>query len=159
MKRILSLACMTFLIFCKQFACAQGAAGESGNYIVVIGAFSIKENADRLVSNARKKNLNASFEINKIRNLYYVYILETGDKTVAVSEAQRLRDGSSFADTWVYNGTLGELVVVKEPEVVAEVHAVEVKPIVAEPKPIPIDPAMENEEKINHHKFSKPHIQ
>jgi outer membrane protein OmpA-like peptidoglycan-associated protein len=54
-----------------------------------------------------KKHLHAQFMINPNRNLYYVYVLSTIDRAEAIDEALRLRKQPEFADTWVYNGTLG----------------------------------------------------
>jgi outer membrane protein OmpA-like peptidoglycan-associated protein len=79
------------------------------NY-VVIGAFRIHRNATRFTSHAKKDlQLPAKYELNKIRNLYYVYVLNTSDRDEAIAEANRLRSESEFKDTWVYNGNLGDL--------------------------------------------------
>lgn len=81
---------------------------QSSNY-VVIGAFSIHKNAIKFTTSASKKNhLEAKYEMNKGRNLYYVYVLSTNDKQQAIEEAIRLRKESPYNDTWVYNGWLGE---------------------------------------------------
>lgn len=80
---------------------------EHPNY-VVIGAFAMHRNAIRFTDHAhRDLNLNARFEINPDRNLYYVYVLSTDNREAAVSEARRLRSKSELRDTWVYNGILG----------------------------------------------------
>jgi outer membrane protein OmpA-like peptidoglycan-associated protein len=75
------------------------------NY-VVIGAFSKQTNAIRFTDHAQKDlKLNAKFEMNVRRNLYYVYVLSTEDLALAVQEARRLRTESEFRDTWVYRGS------------------------------------------------------
>ena len=75
------------------------------NY-VVIGAFSKQKNAVRFTDHAQKDlKLNAKFEMNIRRNLYYVYVLSTEDLTTAIQEARRLREESEFRDTWVYRGS------------------------------------------------------
>jgi outer membrane protein OmpA-like peptidoglycan-associated protein len=75
------------------------------NY-VVIGAFSKQTNAIRFTDHAQKDlKLDAKFEMNVRRNLYYVYVLNTDDLAVAVQEARRLRAESEFTDTWVYRGS------------------------------------------------------
>jgi outer membrane protein OmpA-like peptidoglycan-associated protein len=78
------------------------------NY-VVIGAFSIRKNAMRFTSHASKQvqsfNLNAKYQLNTNRNLYYVYVLTTPDHEQAILEAKRLRRETEFADAWVYNGS------------------------------------------------------
>ena len=75
------------------------------NY-VVIGAFKNQNNAIRFTSHAQKDlKLDAKFEMNVRRNLYYVYVMNTEDLGVAVQEAKRLRTESEFTDTWVYRGS------------------------------------------------------
>lgn len=75
------------------------------NY-VVIGAFSKQPNAVRFTKHAQRDlKLDAKFEMNRRRNLYYVYVLSTQDLTLAITEAKRLRSESEFTDTWVYRGS------------------------------------------------------
>jgi outer membrane protein OmpA-like peptidoglycan-associated protein len=74
---------------------------------VVIGAFAVRDHANVWVENAKKMNFNAVSAINPVRNLYYVYVLHTLDREVAVIEANRVRKGSPYSDTWVYTGALG----------------------------------------------------
>src|SRR5688572_18558461 len=79
-------------------------------HYVVIGAFRIYRNATRFTSHAQKDlKLNAKYELNKNRNLYYVYVLNTPDLDEAITEARRLRSESEFKDTWVYRGSLGKI--------------------------------------------------
>src|SRR5688500_7712246 len=85
----------------------QGRMDERPNY-VVIGAFRMYRNAIRFAQHAHKDlKLDAKFELNPYRKLYYVYVLSTADQTLAITEAKRLREESEFRDTWVYFGTLG----------------------------------------------------
>ncbi|MFM7486683.1 MAG: OmpA family protein [Cytophagales bacterium] len=79
----------------------------NSNY-VVIGAFSIPKNAIEFTEEVRKHNLSAEYSINPVRNLFYVYVLHTGDRQVAFEEAKKLRKKSPYSDTWVYTGLLGE---------------------------------------------------
>src|SRR5688572_23578151 len=86
----------------------QGRMDERPNY-VVIGAFRMYRNAIRFTQHAHKDlKLDAKFELNPYRKLYYVYVLSTADQTLAINEAKRLREESEFTDTWVYFGTLGD---------------------------------------------------
>lgn len=79
------------------------------NY-VVIGAFAKQTNALRFTNHAKRDvKLDARFEMNKRRNLYYVYVLTTHDLPVAIEEAKRLRVESEFTDTWVYKGSFNDL--------------------------------------------------
>lgn len=74
-------------------------------HYVVIGAFSIKGNAERFTAAASKYN--AHFDINPNRNLFYVYVLTTDNVKDAIAEARKLRKESPYFDTWVYYGILG----------------------------------------------------
>jgi outer membrane protein OmpA-like peptidoglycan-associated protein len=77
------------------------------HFVVVIGAFAIKQNAERFTQLANLKNMKARFEFNPNRGLYYVYTLTTSDKAQAMSEARRLREVTSYFDAWVYQGSVG----------------------------------------------------
>jgi len=78
------------------------------NY-VVIGAFAKHKNAINFTASAKKsQNLDARYEMNFNRNLYYVYVMTTGDKVQAIEEALRLRKETPYFDTWVFSGLLGE---------------------------------------------------
>lgn len=71
------------------------------NY-VVIGAFAIEKNAIRFTKEANAQHLEARFDMNRSRNLYYVYVMNTDDHQRAVDEALRLRSMTNYRDTWVY---------------------------------------------------------
>jgi outer membrane protein OmpA-like peptidoglycan-associated protein len=78
------------------------------NY-VVIGAFAKQRNAVRFTAHANKElKLQAHFEINPNRNLYYVYCLTTANTAQAIDEAKRLRTETVLQDAWVFKGILGE---------------------------------------------------
>jgi outer membrane protein OmpA-like peptidoglycan-associated protein len=130
---------------------AQTESAEPDNFIVVIGAFSNPDNANRFVKLSKKYKVEAKAELNKIRGLYYVYVLQTGNKTSAMIEAERLREETPMKDTWVYNGSLGDVLVrVPEPEPEPEPTPVqtpveEIKVVATEPPP---PPAKTEEEKI-----------
>jgi outer membrane protein OmpA-like peptidoglycan-associated protein len=125
---------------------AQTESAEPDNFIVVIGAFSNPDNAERFVKLSKKYKVEARAELNKIRGLYYVYVLQTGNKTSAMIEAERLREETPMKDTWVYNGSLGDILVrVPEPEPVQTPPVEEVKVVAAEPPP---PPAKTEEDKI-----------
>ena len=133
---------------------AQNGMGE-GNYVVVIGAFAVKENADRFSKQGQQQRLNAKVEINKLKDLYYVYVMQTMDRELALSEVVRLRSSSPFKDAWAFNGSLGELITKKEEpkqepviEKVAPVEVTKVEVTILEPVPTPVDPAKLREEQI-----------
>lgn len=86
----------------------QGRIGDERPNYVVIGAFRVYKNAIRFTAHAHKDlKMDAKFEMNPYRKLYYVYVLSTDDQELAINEAKRLREESEFTDTWVYFGTLG----------------------------------------------------
>lgn len=120
---------------------AQNDAAEPDNYIVVIGAFASESNANRFVKQAKKYNVAPKSELNKIRGLYYVYVLESGNKTEAITEAERLRGSTPMKDTWVYNGNLRE-VVVRVPEKQPEPVAVQPEPTPVQPQPETVQPVV-----------------
>ncbi len=98
---------------------AQLPSTDTVNY-VVIGAFSIKNNAVKLTRRATNLKYTARFEFNSERSLYYVYVLQTADHDAAIREALRLRGESEFTDAWVFNGSLG----VSAPGPVADINPV-----------------------------------
>ena len=92
----------------KVYSREQARPDELPNY-VVIGAFSIHKNAIRFTSHAHANlHMDARFEMNKSRHLYYVYVLNTPDRMQAITMANKLRTESEFTDTWVYSGFLGQ---------------------------------------------------
>jgi outer membrane protein OmpA-like peptidoglycan-associated protein len=76
------------------------------NY-VVIGAFAKQKNAVKFTNDANKNKFPARFEMNHNRNLYYVYVLTSQDREYAISEALKLREETTYFDTWVYSGSFG----------------------------------------------------
>jgi outer membrane protein OmpA-like peptidoglycan-associated protein len=95
---------------------------------VVIGAFKIHRNAVRFSDHAQSMSLNAKYEKNANRNLYYVYVLKTADRAAAITEANRLRTESEFTDSWVYSGSFTQDAA---PAVVAS-RSVDVNPVTEE---------------------------
>jgi outer membrane protein OmpA-like peptidoglycan-associated protein len=78
----------------------------NNQYYVVIGAFAVHDNATNFVKHASSLQLPASYALNTDKNLYYVYVLRTDDRTKAVEEAQHIRSAENFTDTWVYHGQI-----------------------------------------------------
>lgn len=78
------------------------------NYVVV-GAFAVQKNAVRFTRHVHNAlHLDAKFEMNYVRNLYYVFVLNTADRSEAIAEAQRLRNESELKDAWVYSGSFSQ---------------------------------------------------
>ena len=80
------------------------------NY-VVIGAFAFIRNAERFTAFAReKKDYDAKFAINPLRNLYYVYMFSSDSREEAVEVVLKVReDHPDLWDAWVFSGSLGAL--------------------------------------------------
>lgn len=104
------------MLFIFWLSCINVSAFHNANHpndsiphYVVIGAFSIQKNAINFVQHVNKDlKLNARFDINPNRNLYYVYCLSTNQSREAINEALRLRGETELQDAWVYHGLLGK---------------------------------------------------
>lgn len=106
MKKCYFFGLVGLLIFQSAFkAPGQLPDPQYPNY-VVIGAFEFKKNAVKFTNKASSE-FKATYEVNPNRNLYYVYILKTGNRQEAIAEALRLQANSPYTDTWVYSGPLG----------------------------------------------------
>jgi outer membrane protein OmpA-like peptidoglycan-associated protein len=104
---------IVFAIMCTIAANSQGfrpdpRPGKASTNYVVIGAFAIEAHAIQHVATAKKMHFSAGFAINKRRNLYYVFVLETDNREMAFGEAGRIRVKTPFWDTWVFTGHLGQ---------------------------------------------------
>lgn len=106
--------------------------GSAENYIIVIGAYSVKENAVKFSKQSAQQKLNPKVEQNKLNSFYYVYINEIGNREQALSEVKKLRSSSPYKDAWAFKGTLGELITVEVPKK----EPVEVKPEIVIPEPV-----------------------
>ncbi len=138
---------LIFLMLTGGFAIAQPTLEKPHNYVVVIGAFSIRDHADHFVDKAKKQNMTPQVELNRVRSLYYVFVGETDDREVAIKEANKLREEGTFKDAWVFfDGTH------LENKPAQDIHPVTQEPIVPvvqppvgmvlakepEPEPIPV---------------------
>ncbi len=130
MKNFLMLYLILFCIAGKE-ASAQTGTDPQSDYLVVIGAFAVKENATRLSSQAKKLNLNPKVELNPIKNRYYVYVSRTPDRDAAILEATKIRELGKYNDTWVFVKAEAPPKVVEKPvEVIVETAPA---PVVTEP--------------------------
>ncbi len=133
MKAFALMCCL--LLACSVYhAKAQSSNGAIPNYAVVIGAFSVQANAARFTKQVKKQNLKPLTQFNEIKNLYYVYILETNDLDAAVVEAKRLQNDGPFRDAWVFNRAPAQPVIetIIEPIVIQEKPKEEVIVVVPE---------------------------
>jgi outer membrane protein OmpA-like peptidoglycan-associated protein len=115
MRKLNFFALVSLFLVIASLICRDAAAlhqestrFQPGVNYVVIGAFAIHQNAIRFTSHARSLKYDARYEFNPNRGLYYVYVLDTRDREMALSEARRLRVESEFIDAWVYGGALSE---------------------------------------------------
>ena len=123
------LSAMMLTIVTSSFSRGQNASDSL--YYVVIGAFANPRNAAEFTENVKKEYREAQSSIAGLRKLHYVYILETSDRELAISEAVKLQKESRYSDTWVYLGLLGDspqIVRFEKPVVVEEVAQNESKP-------------------------------
>lgn len=88
------------------FSFAQ--SGEAPTYYVTIGVFAKLDNAQRYTDKANKNNFNAQYAINQQRKLYYVYLLETGERKKAFAFMIKMRAETEYKDAWLFIGKLGE---------------------------------------------------
>jgi len=105
--------------------------GEAPTYYVTIGVFAKLDNAQRYTDKANKNNFNAQYAINNQRKLYYVYLLETGDRKKAFAFMIKMRAETEYKDAWLFIGKLGE-------------EQVEVIQPIIEEKPIEIVPVVKD---------------
>jgi outer membrane protein OmpA-like peptidoglycan-associated protein len=134
------------VVLVGQPALAQGPASP-GNYVVVVGAFAQPANATKFSRLVKQQKLKPFLEINKEKNVQYIYVMETNNHDEAIAAAKRLQDAGPFRDAWVYSRGL----IVEQPPVVEEKkQEVKVEPIViVEPvkeEPPPVDSAKLKEE-------------
>jgi outer membrane protein OmpA-like peptidoglycan-associated protein len=74
------------------------------SFYVVVGVFAIKDNAERFTASLNESNHPASYEFNENRNLYYVYALQTEDRSSAITLVYQLRKVTGLEKTWIYKG-------------------------------------------------------
>jgi outer membrane protein OmpA-like peptidoglycan-associated protein len=110
MIRFFALAGVFLILVSKPaaFAHTDQLSEQYDNY-VVIGAFAIKQNAINFTDEAYKEKLHAKYDLNRSRNLFYVYVLNTDDLQQAIDAANAIRQRGKYADTWVYKGGFDQL--------------------------------------------------
>ena len=68
-------------------------------YSVVVGSFSVKSNAESLVSRLRAQGYDAQLAYNSARDMYRVVASSYADKASAIQSRTRLRD--TYPDAWL----------------------------------------------------------
>jgi outer membrane protein OmpA-like peptidoglycan-associated protein len=99
---------MLIFMLTSNFSYSQDSLGPDDSFYVVIGAFANPRNAIDHTEKAKQRKYDAQYSLNPKRNLYYVYILNTNERTGAVELAVKLQAGTFYSDTWVYTGLLGD---------------------------------------------------
>ncbi len=119
---------LVFLIAFGSSSFSIAQSGEAPTYYVTIGVFAKLDNAVHYTDRANKNNFNAHYAINKPRKLYYVYLLETGDRKKAFAFMIKMRAETEYKDAWLFIGKLGE----EQAEVVKPIEEkpIEIVPIV-----------------------------
>jgi outer membrane protein OmpA-like peptidoglycan-associated protein len=70
-------------------------------YYVIVGAFAVKNNAERFNTTLHEKQIQSEYAFIPSRNLYYVYTLTDQSVSRCMQEAKELRKQSQFNDAWV----------------------------------------------------------
>lgn len=108
MKPVLIFCGALFLLVFRPLAVAIAQDITDYPYYVVVGAFAVDDNARSFVKQVASAYPDVQSRMNKVRNLRYVFVLSTSDKTLAFAEARKLRQLKDYDDTWVYHGPLDE---------------------------------------------------
>lgn len=113
-------------------------SAQNRQYYVVIGAFAKESNAKKFSGFSRSRFFQSTYELNTARNLFYVYVIKTGNKKEAFDQVRILQKEEAFRDSWVFRGALGTSipVAITKPEPESQQT-----PILAETEPIPTDTA------------------
>ncbi len=127
----LALVLVTLQTLSAQSSRREGQA----NFVLVIGAYKVPENAARHARQAKKQKYQPSVELNNDKNLYYVSIMQTDDHDAAINEAKKLQSSGPFRDAWVFSRVPYTPPVVEQPvvEQPKEEPKVEVVPEVVKP--------------------------
>jgi outer membrane protein OmpA-like peptidoglycan-associated protein len=108
---------------------------QQGNFVLVIGAYKVPENAARHARFAKKQKFQSSVELNNDKSLYYVSIMQTDDHDTAINEAKKLQATGPFRDAWVFSR------VPYTPPVVEQPVVEQPKEVVKDPEPVVVKPA------------------
>lgn len=125
-----ALLLLLSFIFSHSFA-------QSQQYYVVIGAFAKESNAIKFSGFSRSRFFQATYELNPVRKLFYVYVIKTTDKKAAFNQVRILQKEEAFRDSWVFKGTLGNEIVPEVPPVVVKPEDPPADTVMVEPEPEP----------------------
>jgi outer membrane protein OmpA-like peptidoglycan-associated protein len=147
-------------IFSLESYCQQAAFPEG--YYVIVGAFAVKENAEKFNHALQTKQMKSEYGYLPSRGLYYVYTLNDADVTRCMEAAKELRKEQQFFDAWVryINEKLPAGIETPQPqEVVADAEKKTLTQINAQPEETvpPSEPTVEitdNEAIVQHDKIT-----
>src|SRR5688500_4411688 len=74
---------------------------ESNGYYTIVGAFAIKQNANKFNAALHKSGINSSCGYLASQHIYYVYTTKNDDPSVCLKEMEELRKKPEFWDAWV----------------------------------------------------------
>ncbi|MGK7390068.1 MAG: OmpA family protein [Candidatus Cyclobacteriaceae bacterium M2_1C_046] len=120
------LQCKILLLclLCVMLFNNSASSAEKVKTYVVIGAFKFEENAREWVEFASRHDLDAEFEMNYNRGLYYVYVLSTDNWQNAVDKLHEVWGLNDFKDSWIYTGDFGSQYPEEEPVIAEEKEGV-----------------------------------
>lgn len=105
------------------------AKAQNSEHYVVVGAFTKEVNAKKFTGFVKRKFFQSKYELNAARNLYYVYVLKSNDKSEAVALAKSLQQQPEFQDCWVYSK---QLAIISSPQTIEETP----KPVEVKSEPV-----------------------
>jgi type IX secretion system PorP/SprF family membrane protein len=79
----------------------QGEQELDSRYYVVIGAFNIQKNAEKLKKRAIAKGLYAEMKFSSETNYYYVYLLSSTSLETAIEGRDKIRNLKAYRDAWI----------------------------------------------------------
>lgn len=76
------------------------------HHYVVVGVFAVESNAQKFTGYVRSQRFSAGYGLYKKQKLYYVFVMKTADRNVAMAEMRSLHKETEFKDSWVFSGVL-----------------------------------------------------
>lgn len=91
---VLLITGFSFTSYCQQATFPEG-------YYVIVGAFAVRENAEKFNQALHSKQMKSEYGYLPSRKLYYVYTLNDADVSRCMVVAKELRKDQQFSDAWV----------------------------------------------------------
>ena len=93
------------LLFCVLVSVAVSSYAQQ--FYVIVGAFAQESNAQKFTGYVRSLRYGAQYELNKDKNIFYVYVLKSESREDALTQVKQLQQDSEFKGTWLFGGQLG----------------------------------------------------